>query len=406
MIFAQNKEFKLKYSKLKKIFKRIRDLFFILIEDPVFRIGFLIIFITFLSMILIFIVEKGKNQNIKTFFDSFWYTIVTLTTTGYGDITPVTVMGRIVGIMIMAFGLVVIGSVSGRIASFLIDRQLKRGRGLLKLRNLKNHFIICGWRTDFENIIDGIIESINNLDRSDIVLINNTKQEYMEIFLSNPKYKIINYIQGDYIEESVLIRANIKLASKVLILADQSLPGSAIEVDSRTVMAVLTIKNLNKDVYVAAEIIDEKFEKYLTVADCDEVILTKEYVRKLLINASCGTGVSSVIRDLLSLENKKGIIISDIPPNFIGDNYKNLFDHFLNQKETILVGILENTGNFYNRKKEALNEAQKSPDISKIVDNLRKVKELKANNSILVPEFDYIVKKYSKAILIGKTDNF
>ncbi|OHD15852.1 MAG: hypothetical protein A2086_00025 [Spirochaetes bacterium GWD1_27_9] len=396
----------MKYSKLKKIFKRIRDLFFILIEDPVFRIGFLIIFITFLSMILIFIVEKGKNQNIKTFFDSFWYTIVTLTTTGYGDITPVTVMGRIVGIMIMAFGLVVIGSVSGRIASFLIDRQLKRGRGLLKLRNLKNHFIICGWRTDFENIIDGIIESINNLDRSDIVLINNTKQEYMEIFLSNPKYKIINYIQGDYIEESVLIRANIKLASKVLILADQSLPGSAIEVDSRTVMAVLTIKNLNKDVYVAAEIIDEKFEKYLTVADCDEVILTKEYVRKLLINASCGTGVSSVIRDLLSLENKKGIIISDIPPNFIGDNYKNLFDHFLNQKETILVGILENTGNFYNRKKEALNEAQKSPDISKIVDNLRKVKELKANNSILVPEFDYIVKKYSKAILIGKTDNF
>ena len=49
----------------------------------------------------------------------------------------------------------------------------------------------------------------------------------------------------------------------------------------------------------------------------------------------------------------------------------------------ILIGLLENTGNFYARKKEALNEAQKTADISRLVGNLQTVKELKANTPVL-----------------------
>ncbi|MBN2546291.1 MAG: hypothetical protein JXB50_10875, partial [Spirochaetes bacterium] len=81
------------------------------------------------------------------------------------------------------------------------------------------------------------------------------------------------------------------------------------------------------------------------------------------------------------------------------------FDHYLNKNNSILIGLIENTGNFFSRKQEALNDAQKTADISKIIENLNKVKELKANNPVFNPGFDYKIKDHSMAIVIGETNN-
>ncbi|HPO50894.1 MAG TPA: ion channel [Spirochaetota bacterium] len=305
--------------------------------DPILRISFILLLGISFSTILIFIFERKNNGNVKNFWDSFWYTLVTLTTTGYGDISPSTILGRLVGIITMAFGVIVVAAVTGQIASFFVDQQMRRGKGLLKLKNLKGHYIICGWKKDFEKIIDGIFEANPDFDGADFVLINSVSSEYMEMFLSNPKYKMMNYIHGDYIDEEVLLKANIKTASRILILADQSSNYSEMEIDSRTVMAVLTVEKLNRSIYSAAELLDKKFENYLEIAHCDEVLLTKEYERKLIVNASSGTGVSHVIMDLLSLEDKKGIIIQDIPENFIGVSFKKLFYNVLENENNILI---------------------------------------------------------------------
>ena len=105
----------------------------------------------------------------------------------------------------------------------------------------------------------------------------------------------------------------------------------------------------------------------------------------------------------MKLENEQRVSILDVPESCIGVSFKNAFDYYNKEKKAILIGILENTGNFYARKKEALNEAQKTPDISKIVDNLQKVKELKANSPVLNPGFDYIIKQNSMAIVVGRS---
>ena len=383
--------------------KKLKNFFIIATQDPVFRIGFILVAITLLTMLLFFFFEKDFNRdNVKNLFDSFWYTIVTLTTVGYGDITPVTFLGRIVGLTTMLFGVIFVAAVTGKIASFLVDRQLRRGKGLLKLKKLQNHFIICGYRQDFENIIDGVLESNPGIDISDVVIINNAPTEYMEQFMLNPKFKLINYIYGDFIDESVLHRANIKSAKRVLILSDHSSDYSQMEMDSRTIMAVMTIGKINRSIYTVAELLDETFEKYLIMAHCDEIILSRQYERKLIVNASSGSGISHVIRDLMSIETNERIHIVNLPASYIGISFKNAFDYYSKEKKSILIGLLENTGNFYARKKEALNEAQKTPDISTLVDNLQKVKELKANNPVLNPGFDYIVKNNSMAILIGE----
>jgi voltage-gated potassium channel len=384
--------------------KTINAIFAYALNSLSFRVGFIMISVILISMILFYLAEKGHNQNVRNLFDSFWYTVVTLATVGYGDITPVTVLGRIIGIFSIIFGVVFVGAVSGKIASYLIDQQLRRGKGLLKLKNLQNHFIICGWKNDFQNIIDGVLETNPEFETSDLVLINNAPVENMELFMTNPDYKLINFIHGDFIDESVLSRSNIKFAKRILILADTSANQNEMEIDSRTILAVMTIRKLNRNIYTVAELLDEKFEKYLNMSHCDEIILTKHYERILLVNASSGTGISHVVRDLLAVENKQRITILNIPSEFVGISYKKAFDFYLEKKKSILIGLLENTGNFFSRKKEALSEAQKTPDISTIVENLKKVKELRANNPILNPGFDYIIKSNSMAIVVGESN--
>ena len=68
-----------------------------------------------------------------------------------------------------------------------------------------------------------------------------------------------------------------------------------------------------------------------------------------------------------------------------------------------MIGLLENTGKIYFRKKEALAEAQKTADISKLVENLQNVKKISPNQPVLNPGDDYMIKRNSKAILVGRS---
>ena len=54
----------------------------------------------------------------------------------------------------------------------------------------------------------------------------------------------------------------------------------------------------------------------------------------------------------------------------------------------------------HQRRKDALREAQKNPDIKAIVDNLKKVKTLKSNEPVLTPAADFVIQKNTKAILV------
>lgn len=54
--------------------------------------------------VLLYYIEVGTNPAIKSLYDSIWWAFVTVTSVGYGDITPVTPAGRLVGIVLMIFG--------------------------------------------------------------------------------------------------------------------------------------------------------------------------------------------------------------------------------------------------------------------------------------------------------------
>ena len=349
-------------------------------------------------MLIIFLSEQKTNSAINTLFDAIWYTLVTITTVGYGDITPRSILGRTSAMILLLAGVALFGALSGKFASFLFDRQQKKDRGLLKMNKIKNHFLICGWKPNFERILEGILLANPEIPPEKIILLNNSSQNEMEKIKADSRFKNINYIHGDFTDEDTLLKSQIKTAERTLVLADNSENFSSLETDSRTVLAVITIKNLNPKIYCVAEIIDSKFEKHLSLAHCDEIILSADYGQNLLIQASSGKGMSHILRELISEDSDSGILICDIPQIFVGNNYG---DFRLSLKTSdILIGLLENTGNFYSRRKEALAEAQKNPNVEEVVSNLKKVKSLKSNLPVFAPKDDYIIPKNAKAIFI------
>ena len=364
----------------------------------------LLIFLVVAGLLIViaigtYVFEFGVNDSIRSLWDTMWWTIVTLTTVGYGDKYPVTVGGKVLGIFMMVLGVASVGIVTGRIASFLVDKQVKARGGLIVLEKKKGHFVICGWKHELEAVLDKILTIDPGLKAADIVLVNDAEPQEIDHIRSIPRFKTVKYIKGDYIDEKVLQRANVRSAKTVLILADSSKDFSVQEVDSRTVMTAITIDNLNKDVYTCAELVDEKFVKYLKLANCDEIILTREYSRELLANAASASGISHIAAELLN-PLKRGLITVDFQPSFIGKPFRDLQEFYKDRTGDIVIGLLENTGNIYHRKKEALADAQKTPDISKLVENLQSVKMIYPNNPVLNPGDAYVVKTNSKAIIV------
>lgn len=69
----------------------------------------------------IFFLEKGLNDNIQGFGDALWWSIVTTTTVGYGDISPVSFGGRIIAAFLMLTGIGMIGTVTAALANHWVD---------------------------------------------------------------------------------------------------------------------------------------------------------------------------------------------------------------------------------------------------------------------------------------------
>lgn len=353
-----------------------------------------------LSSLVVFTIEQKTNDGFLSFFDSLWWTIVTISTVGYGDILPKTLTGRIIAIITIFVGMGIMGTLTGRIASFLMERQMKEEKGLLDYSKMKGHFIICGWKREMNLILYDILKRNPEFSPLELVMINRAQINEVNALRSDPELKGIKFVNGDFVEEVEMMRAGIKGAAKILVLADYLTKGDLQQIDSKTVMAVMNIKNLNKRAYVCAELLDTKFEKYLRLSHCDEIYLSRTFSRSMLSSASSGKGLTHVINSLVNSEYGTGISTASFPRSFIGQTFQELRSYFYTRQNAQLIGMLENTGNIMKRKREALKEAQMNPDISKLIPDLQHVKTLVANEPVINPPRDYIINKFSRGILI------
>jgi voltage-gated potassium channel len=383
-----------KKSQRLKHFKR--SLLYIL-KNPLTYLWILLFAIIVLTTLAVYKTETQTESGIETPFDSVWFTLVTVFA-GYYDYCVKSLGGRSAALVQLLIGMAILSVITGKVASVFMNMQMKKDKGLKRLKKMKGHFLLCGWRPGFEKILDSVLNSNPDITPDMIVLVNEAP-DHIEQIRSIGRFKEINYISGDFSDEAVLNKAHIKDAVRALVISDRSKSYSDLEIDSRTVLSVLTMEGINPGLYIAAELIDSKFQKHLEMAHCDEIILTQEYEHSLLATASSGMGYSNVIRALIGDDAETGILIEAIPSAYRGKTCREYKDS-LNEKSGILIGFLLNTGNFHERRKDALREAQKNPDIKKVVDNLKKVKTLKSNEVLLTPKDDFVIQANTKAIFV------
>jgi len=369
--------------------------------SAMFKIFLFFLGVFFTSSLAIYFIEHPSNPQFGSYFDSLYFMMVTVATVGYGDKVPVTTSGRLVAMLMMVFGVAILGTVTGRIASFLMERQMKEENGLLGFERLHDHFVICGWKREMNYVVREILANHPTLDSTMIVLVNKASHEDIDTLRNDPLVKGFHYVHGDFIEERDLVRAGVRTASRVLVLSDYLTEGNLQQIDSKTVMAVMTIKTLNKSAYVCAEILDTKFEKYLQISHCDEILLSRQFSRSMLAFASVGVGMSHIVRALLTRENGALLSTVALPPDFVGKKYADICGWVAGETGGVCIGLLENTGNILTRKKEALREVQKNPNIAEIITELKTVKTLTANDPIINPPAAYEIRKNSLAIVIA-----
>ena len=157
----------------KEKIRTVFDILETLRKEKVHRLVISFILVVSVFGIAVYYIERNNPETlIRSMADGIWWGIVTITTVGYGDKYPVTWAGRIVGIIIMGSGVILTVIISGTIASILVERKMREGKGLKKIE-LTDHFVICGWNDTSERILRDFQALANKLkEKICVVLVN------------------------------------------------------------------------------------------------------------------------------------------------------------------------------------------------------------------------------------------
>ncbi|MCB0212418.1 MAG: NAD-binding protein, partial [Anaerolineae bacterium] len=235
--------------------------------------------------------------------DAMWWSIVTLTTVGYGDIYPQTLGGRFIALIIMFSGIGVLAAFSATIASVLVDRKLKEDRGMNTYK-LKGHIILCEWSYKARDVIEEL-RADPQTENTPVVLIADIEQKPLND-------KNLFFIQGNTNDET-LERANLAEAETVVILGDEKL--DVCNRDAKVILTTLTIESLNPKAYTIAELVDRENVRHCKRANVDEVVVASELSSSLIAQTTLDHGLATIISEILRTNDGSELYRVPVPPS-------------------------------------------------------------------------------------------
>ena len=336
-------------------------------------------------------ISKGNNP--------FWWAIVTMTTVGYGDFSPETTEGRLFAVFIMFAGITLVSLLTASISSIFVAQKIREGKGLEKL-NLTDHIILCGWNMNADKLINSIYQLRSDNKNFDLVLVNELSEEDITQIKAKFSKIRIHFVAGDFTQEETLHRAGV-LSSNSVIIIPNNLNNDNESHDEKTIFATLTIKSIDASIRVVAYLLDRENLTHIKRAEADEVVVSDDFSLNILASHIVDPGVPQVSNHLINTASDSRLKRKNIPGNFIGKKYNELFDHFRQDDGSLLIGL------YYEDENLGIGSILSSDtsSLDKFIE--QKLKEggisLQEQSRVHVnvnPNLDYIIKEGEKALLI------
>jgi len=259
--------------------------------------GVLALVLTFIVVAIVWFDRHSYRDSYNetvTLVDAIYYATVTITTTGYGDITPITPHARILNAVIVTpmrimFLVLLVGTTLQVLANegrrIFLDRRWRK--------HMRNHVVVVGYGTKGRSAVD-TLES-NGCNPAQIVIIDGRASS-----VSDANIRGYAAIEGDATRREVLRRAEIIKAREVIITLDR---------DDSAILVTLTVRQLNPSAHVVVAVREEDNASLLRQSGANAVITSSEAVGRLLGLSATSPNLGTVIEDLLS--SREGLEVGE-----------------------------------------------------------------------------------------------
>ncbi len=303
---------------------------------------FYILGITFVVLlggaISFYFLERGTNKTVESIGSAIYWAFISMTTTGYGDVSPATAGGRVVAVIVVVSGLLLLSLVTATIASVFVEKKIREGKGLEPVK-LEDHIVLCGWNSNAEDVIAELLRSLPE-EKIRLVLVNELAEDKIEALKYKYRRHGFKFLRGDFAHEEVLERVNITKARSAIILADTSGQLSLEKADEHTILGTLAVKSLAPEVKTCAELLNPENRQHLRRANVDEIVVRGEHVGNLLANATVSPGLPRVFSLLLSPDEENKMWKVEIPSSYVGKTAGELAAYFRDNNQALLLALL------------------------------------------------------------------
>lgn len=307
----------------KKFFRRERP--------PLQIIGYRILFAVVLLLVVsavFWVVEKDHIKDINTdgdfsYVDALYFTVVTVTTVGYGDIVPVTEGARMFDTLIITPVRILVWVLFiGTAYQFVILKYWEEYRMTHAFKKMQGHVIVAGYANTGTAAVRELIA--NGYGQHNLVVVDGDEQRIKEAADLG-----VNGLLGNPTQEENLLLAGVDRASVLIVATPQ---------DDTNVLIALTARDLNPEVKIVSRVSQEENIKLLKRAGADVLISPSLTGGNLMAMAVSNANSVEMVSDLLTTTRGATLRQREIAPEEAGKAPKNL-------ETMVVIGVVRDGRN-------------------------------------------------------------